>query len=246
MVKQQEHEYVTSIKDMVANNDTAAIRGLLNSDWSVTYLIIAASHLCGDAKAVGQRISTLPASARRGEIVNILLELAARGGAPADSAPAPVDVPAEAPVPFDDPQPAATTPATEGPAPRRRRRAADAIAEATGAAPAARPGLSIDETLRVLDFDRAFGDVLGAVAQVAQGVDALTRDAAARTDAVKLLDDRVAALAQQLDYVCARLDVLAHNAALFRNGVLDFEQELAMNGVIGNAVFSEAVSGWRE
>lgn len=242
MVKQQEHEYVTSIKDMVANNDTAAIRGLLNSDWSVTYLIIAASHLCGDAKAVGQRISTLPASARRGEIVNILLELAARGGAPADSAPAPVDVPAEAPVPFDDPQPAATTPATEGPAPRRRRRAADAIAEATGAAPAAPAAPAV----LGIDFDRAFGDVLGAVAQVAQGVDALTRDAAARTDAVKLLDDRVAALAQQLDYVCARLDVLAHNAALFRNGVLDFEQELAMNGVISNAVFSEAVSGWRE
>lgn len=244
MVKQQEHEYVTAIKDMVANNDTRAIRDLLNCDWSVTYLIIAASHLCGDAKAVGQRISTLPASARRGEIVNILLELAARGGAPADSgpAPAPADVPAEAPVPFDDPQPAATTPATEGPAPRRRRRAADAIAEATGAAPAAPAAPAV----LGIDFDRAFGDVLGAVTQVAQGVDAITRDAAARTDAVKLLDDRVAALAQQLDYVCARLDVLAHNAALFRNGVLDFEQELAMNGVISNAVFSEAVSGWRE
>jgi len=243
VVKQQEHEFVTAIKQMVANQDVAAIDGLNTNEWSVTYLIIAASHLSGDAKAVGARISSVPASARRGAVVEILRELATTRSKMAaveiqldqqDSAPngAPVESPLVTPeVPFDNPVPISE----DAPAPaRRRRRAADAIAEASGAQaqPAAAPALP------AVDFDRAFGDVLSAVG----------RNTAMSERLIELVPQIAADLEsnnRQLAMLCAAVERLSYNAELFRNGVLAFEQELAMNGVISNAVFSEATADWR-
>lgn len=236
VVKQQEHEYVTAIKAMVANQDIPAIQSLRDNEWSVTYLIIAASHISGDAKAVGARIANIPANARRGAVVDILVEVASAQHA----------VAAEAPVPFDDAQPVAVEQpvvvADEQPAPRaRRRRVSEALAAPTPAEmPAEQPGLSVPETLRVLDFDRAFGDVLGAIAQLSEEV---KREQGATEQAI---DARTAQLADAMGAIHARVDTLGYNLALFRNAMAAFEQELAINGVISNAVFTEATADWRD
>ena len=239
VVKQQEHEFVTAIKAMVANQDIPAIQSLRDNEWSVTYLIIAASHLSGDAKAVGARIANIPANARRGAVVDILAEIASAQHA----------VAAEVPVPFDNAQPVAEEQPAEivaeeqpAPAPRaRRRRVSEALAASAPAdAPAERPGLSIDETLRVLDFDRAFGDVLGAIAQLSGEI---KREQGATEQAI---DARTAQLADAMGAIHARVDTLSYNLALFRNAMAAFEQELAINGVISNAVFTEATADWRD
>ena len=233
VVKQQEHEYVTSIKSMVAAGDEAALRGLLDNDWSLTYFIIAASHIAGDAKAVGARITNVPANARRAAVVEILVEMAqAAAGTSAVPFDDAVVVQADAEQSdadgSDDAAPQASAPA------RRRRRAAPTAASThpVQAEPAAAPS--------GYDFDRAFNDVFAAIAALADDV----KREQGTTE--QTLDGHTAQLADALGAIHARVDALGYNLALFRNAMSAFEQELAINGVIGNAVFSEATADWRD
>lgn len=254
VVKQQEHEFVTAIKQMVANQDVAAIDGLVDNEWSVTYLIIAASHLSGDAKAVGARISNVPANARRGAVVQILRELAQRGsggapnGAPVESALVAPEVPFDNPVPTTghiDPHVVAEVAA---PPRARRRRVADAMAEQAEQPVAPQP-----VALPTVDFDRAFGDVLSAVARntaISEQLLGMVPNALSafggRIEAARVQEAaELAEINRQLAEITASITQLLYNGQLLRNGVLAFEQELAINGVISNAVFFEATADWR-
>ena len=233
MVKQQEHEYVTAIKSMVAAGDEGALRGLLDNDWSLTYFIIAASHIAGDAKAVGARITNVPANARRSAVVDILIEMAqAAAGTSAVPFDGAVVVQAEAAP--DAPDDAGDT-ASEAAAPARRRRRA---APATVVAHSAQEGSATAPSS--YDFDRAFNDVFAAIAALADDV---KREQGTTEQAIEA---NIGQLADALGAIHARVDALGYNLALFRNAMSAFEQELAINGVIGNAVFSEATADWRD
>lgn len=236
VVRQQEHENITAIKAMVAARDIDAIRALADNEWSVTYLIIAASHLTNDAKAVGARISNVPANERRVAVVNILLELAMSQAAPEVAPPSepPFDVVEAAP---QSSSVAETAPAA--PARRRGRRTATPDADVVEA----HPQLEAAQPLApAVDFDRAFNDILAAVAQSAETIQ---RRVDSISEGVAWVPQQVSSLAADIAQINARLDTLAFNAALFRDGVIAFEQELAMAGVIGNAVFSEATAAWK-
>jgi len=264
VVKQQEHEFVTAIKQMVANQDVAAIDGLNDNEWSVTYLIIAASHLSGDAKAVGARISSVPPAARRAAVVQVLRELATTRSKMAEveiglaeEAAAPngalVEGPLVAPeVPFDNPVPVTQhidAPAEPVAPPRaRRRRVAEVMSEQLEA-PAAQPVAA----LPAVDFDRAFGDVLSAVARntaISEQLLGLVPNALSafggRIEAARVQEaSELAEINRQLAEIASVVSRLLYNGQLLRDGVLAFEQELAINGVINNAVFLEATADWR-
>lgn len=238
VIAHQEHEYVTAIKAMVSNGDVAAVRSLADNDWSVTYMIIAASHLSGDAKAVGARITTIPASQRRNAVIDILAELAA-----ARTAPAPVAVVQEAvaePVPFDVAPPVIEPAAAEpAPARQRRRRVSDALAEQPAAA--APVVVQSDESAQQM-VSQVTSAVESAAQNLGSDIEALRTELVTMRAELRAQLDRVSQIA---DALLRQASTSTYNVSLFRDGVLAFEQELAINGVISNAVFSEATAQWR-
>jgi hypothetical protein len=161
MVTRPEHPNTTAIKEMVGARDTAALNALIDpSTMPLPYLVMAASHLLGDSKKVGDILRG--AEDKRETLVNILLDIAA-------SMPAPV--PAEDnPLPAEDnPLPAEDNPPE--PTKKRRRRNKAQIAADEAAAAAAKNSACLPEDAaplsspqQVIDFDRAFGDILSAIA----------------------------------------------------------------------------------
>lgn len=159
MVQRPEHPNTTHIKELVAAGDVPGIARLADpASMPLPYLVMAASHLMGDSKKVGELLRG--ATDKRALLVEILSDMAK------EASPLPAQ---------EEPVAEETPPAPVKKKRRRRTKAQMEAAKAEEAAKAAKteevqsaPNPAVGDTHApegtIVDFDRAFGDVLASIA----------------------------------------------------------------------------------
>lgn len=219
MVTRPEHPNTTAIKEMVGAGDADALNALIDpSTMPLPYLVMAASHLLGDSKKVGDVLRG--ATDKRETLVGILLDIAASmpTPVPAEDNPLPAEVPAEVP--------AEAAPKKK----RRRRNKAQIAADEAAAAAAENSGKQAEDAAplsspqQVIDFDRAFGDILSAIA--AAGVEQAGSGAVLK---------RIA-LDQGRD-----LEMIIVRQTKIMNALRALESQLMMTGMVLDTEISEAL-----
>ena len=229
MAEKAENPKVTEVKTLVANADVAGLEALRGStDMAVTYLIIAASNLMEESRAVGRILQEASSRGvdRRDAVIDVLIDLAKKANAPAEQ-------PAEE-VPFE-----ADPPKEEKPAPKKRTRRKKAVAKPE-------PTPELDNAVYVADTALLVNDLFAALNDLQAKVVKIDTDLPdAFTEVVNRLDQANAVLAEAKD-LAALAQKTDRNLARFRTAFSEFEQELAINGVIQSAPFTEATADWED
>jgi hypothetical protein len=228
MANRPEHPNTVHIKELVASGDIDGVKALLEPDtMPISYLIIAASNLLGDSRAVGVQLSSAPD--KRVAVIDMLCQFAAQS---ADESPA--EQPAEQEPPFtpDEPdEPAQVEEPVEEEKPKKRRRRTKAQIEADDAAAA-------DDAPAVagFDFESAFSDTQSAVAELDARISKIDSGLGEALPQI---------MSAQAD-VTKELAKLGRNLARFRAAFCAFEEELLIAGTIGSAAFNDATESWED
>lgn len=226
MANRPEHPNTAHVKELVANGDIDGVNALLDPDtMPISYLIIAASNLLGDSRAVGAQLSSAPD--KRAAVIEMLSQFASQS---VDTPP--VEVTSEQGPPFDVDEPVTEPDVVEDEQPKKRRRRTKAQIEADNEATA-------DEArapTTAFDFESAFADTQAAIA---------TLDARVEKVDSGLGDALPQLMSAQAD-VAKELAKLGRNLARFRAAFCAFEEELLIAGTIGSAAFNDATESWED
>lgn len=230
MANRPEHPNTARVKELVANGDVDGVKALLDPDtMPISYLIIAASNLLGDSRAVGTQLSSAPD--KRAAVIEMLCQFAEQSS---DDAPA---EPTKQEPPFTPDEPAEEAKPAEEEKPKKRRRRtkaqieADNAAEAAESAPAPAPA-----PVPGFDFEAAFSDTQTAVAALDARIEKIDSG----------LGEALPQLMGAQADVAKELAKLGRNLARFRAAFCAFEEELLIAGTIGSAAFNDATESWED
>ena len=158
-------------------------------------------------------------------VIDVLIDIAKKSDDPTEQ-------PAEE-VPFEADPPKAK------PAPKKRTRRKKAVAKAE-------PTPELDNAVYVADTALLINDLFAALNDLQAKVVKIDTDLPdAFTEVVNRLDQANAVLAEAKD-LAALAQKTDRNLARFRTAFSEFEQELAINGVIQSAPFTEATADWED
>jgi len=205
-----EHPNTTLIKELVSTNNIDGLRAL-QDDQSIQlpYLVMAASHLTGDSTQIGAMLRA--EKDKRAALINLLVTISNETATNGADVAEPAEV-----VVQDEPE--------EAPKKRRKRRTkaeieadeADAADEAKTAedapAPVHAPALNVD-------FDRAFNDILSAIAE------SQSAHTAALESALKLAKAEAREAA-------TRHEELVDRVARLSSALIALEQQLMTTGMV--------------
>ena len=227
-----EHPNTTHIKDLVSTGNIEGLNALVeNQDIQLPYLVMAASHLTGDSTKIGQMLRSQPD--KRQALVDLLIQISQEVSSAegANDAPPPVEEVVE-----------------EAPKTRKRRKrrtkaeieAAKALKvteEEGGLAKVAREverRLGIAEPSANVDFDRAFNDILNAIAE-AHKQQALTFEEALKRGFVQA-DQAQSTSLQRYEDVVDRL-------ARLSSALVALEEQLMLTGMVLEPVVAKHFEG---
>lgn len=239
MANRPEHPNTAHVKELVANGNIEGVKSLLDPDsMPISYLIIAASNLLGDSRAVGAQLSSAPD--KRVAVIDMLCQFAEQR-----STDAPAEQVEEQEPPFTPDEPAPKPVAEEKPKKRRRRTKAqiaadEAAAEEESAQPSPDP---VSVPVEGFPFDKAFTDTQSMIEKLAESVQSVHE----RVETVHSgLGEAIPSINAQQDALSGDVAKLTRNLARFRAAFCAFEEELLIAGTIGSAAFTDATESWED
>lgn len=197
-----EHPNTTHIKSLVSAGDVDGINALTdNHDIALPYLVMAASHLTGDSTKIGAMLRSQPD--KRNALISLLLDLAKESSSVVEE------------------QPVEEQPVEEQPKRRKRRTKAQIEAEESAAETdeVATDNAGMANLSAIVDFDRAFNDILGAIS-----------DASAKQE--DTLNKVIKTAREALQDSNVRYNDLAERLTRVSNALVALEDQLMLTGMV--------------